>query len=225
VPRERSDVDQPTLPEWWPAPLREAITDSTAGATGTALFAIEGLLALVDDQAKLAKAVALLAEHLPRDAPIWHIARAARSGRPAAELRRIRTELESAVPKTVATAARWAAEHGGSVAVAPSSSIVAQVVARLGVHATAGEAVVGLAGADAIGVNEVLNIKGTYELAQRVPTLVVTTSLKLVPESVFALLGAPVFERIPLSAFAGVVLDGEIIAPERVGRLAAQLAE
>ena len=70
-----------------------------------------------------------------------------------------------------------------------------------------------------------LNIRGTRELARRLPTLVVTTALKLVPEPVFARLGAPVFEHIPLDSFVGVVLDGELLSPEEVGRRAAELRE
>ncbi len=107
---------------------------------------------------------------------------------------------------------------------APSSSLVADVLLHLGEQATHGDPVVGLAGADAIGPGEILNIRGTHELARRLPTLVVTTSLKLVPGPVFDSLGYPVFERIPLNAFAGVVLDGEIVDSAEAGRRAAALS-
>ena len=114
-------------------------------------------------------------------------------------------------------------DHGGSAVVVPGSSDVAQVAERLGTRAKTGNPVVALAGADAVGAREILNARGTYEIAQRLPTLVVTTSLKLVPDPVFHLLGARAWERVPLSALAGVVIDGEIMDPEEAGRLAAAL--
>ena len=84
---------------------------------------------------------------------------------------------------------------------------------------------IALAGADAIGPTAVLNIVGTRELAEQLPTLVVTTSLKLVPGPVFERLGAPVFEPIPLDRFAGIVIDGEVFSPEAAGHRAATLRE
>ncbi|MDN3358622.1 hypothetical protein [Actinomadura sp. DC4] len=205
-----------------PTALQEALTTKTAGATGVARLAIAGLLELTGDRGALEQAAAILSARLPGYAPIWHIGNAVHGDEPAAALRRIRRELDEDVDKSVAAAAQWVAGHGGAVTVAPSSSVVSQVLARLG-HGTDDDAAIGLAGADAIGATEVLNIKGTAELAARVPMLVVTTSLKLVPESVFSRLGAPVFERIPLSAFAAVALDGEILDPEDVGRRAAAI--
>jgi hypothetical protein len=206
-------------PAWLPEPLHRAITARTLGATGVSRLAIEGLLEFTGDRTRLVEAADFLAERLPGYASMWHIGRAARSADPAAALRRIRTELDDAVARSVDTAARWVAEHGGLIAYAPSSSVVAQVLDRLG-EGSGGS--VGLAGADAIGPAEVLNIVGTRDLAEQVPTLVVTTSLKLVPQDVFARLGAPVFEPIPLKSFAGVVLDGELVEPEVAGRRAAE---
>jgi hypothetical protein len=211
-------VDEAALP----TALREALTTKTAGATGVARLAIAGLLELAEDRGALEQAAAILSARLPGYAPIWHIGNAVHGDEPAAALLRIRGELDEAVDRSVAAAAEWVADHGGAVAVAPSSSIVSQVLARLG-HGPDDGAVIALAGADAIGPAEVLNIKGTAELAGRLPTLVVTTSLKLVPGSVFSRLGAPVFERIPLHAFAAVALDGRILDPEDVGRRAAAI--
>jgi hypothetical protein len=214
-------MDEATLP---PA-LREAVTVTTAGATGVARLVIEGLLELVHDPRAAGEATEFLIARLPGYAPMWHIANAVRSPEPAEALRRIRAELDHAVENTVKVAADWVAERGGPVTFAPSSSIVAQVLAQLPPEAQTGEPVLALAGADAIGPNTVLNIRGTRELAERLPTLVVTTALKLVPESVFARLGAPVFEHIPLEAVAAVVLDGEVLTPAEVGRRAAALTE
>jgi hypothetical protein len=211
-------VDEAALP----TALQEALTTKTAGATGVARLAIAGLVELADDRGALEQAAALLRARLPGYAPIWHIGNAVHGDEPVAALLRIRDELDEAADRSVAAAAQWAADRGGAVAVAPSSSVVSRVLARLG-RVPDDAAPIALAGADAIGPHEVLNIKGTAELADRLPTLVVTTALKLVPESVFARLGAPVFERIPLSAFAAVALDGEILDPEDVGRRAAAI--
>jgi len=212
-------VDEAALP----TALQEALTTKTAGATGVARLAIAGLLEIIEDRDAFEQAAAILGARLPGYAPIWHIVNAVHGDEPATALPRIRAELDEAVDKSVAAAARWVTDHGGEVAVAPSSSIVSQVLARLGTRAGDDGATIGLAGADAIGPAEVLNIKGTAELADRLPTLVVTTSLKLVPEHVFSRLGAPVFERIPLRAFAAVILDGEILDPEDAGRRAAAI--
>jgi len=215
-------MDQTALPQ----AIREAVTVTTAGATGVARLAIQGLLEVVHDPALLARATTFLADRLTGYAPIWHIANAVRAADPAEELRRLREELDSAVELTVKAAAAWVAEHGGPVTVAPSSSIVSQVLRQLGPEIQAADerdARLALAGADAIGPRTVLNIVGTRQLAARLPTLVVTTSLKLVPGPVFDRLGAPVFEPIPLDSFVGVVLDGEFLTPEEVGRRAAAL--
>lgn len=215
-------MDQTALPQ----AVQQAVTVKTAGATGVARLAIQGLLEIVHDPALLARATAFLADRLTGYAPIWHIANAVRAADPAAELRRLREELDSAVELTVKTAAAWVAEHGGPVTVAPSSSIVSQILQQLGPEFQAADdrdARLALAGADAIGPRTILNIVGTRELAARLPTLVVTTALKLVPGPVFDRLGAPVFEPIPLDRFAGVVLDGELLTPEEVGRRAAAL--
>lgn len=214
-------MDQTTLPK----SLQEAVTVTTAGATGVARMVIQGLLEVIDDPAAAAEATDFLTARLPGYAPIWHIANAVRSDEPAEALRRIRADLDQAVDNTVKAALTWVGDRGGPVTSAPSSSIVKQILAQLGPEAVAGEPVVALAGADAIGPTMVLNIRGTRELAGRLPTLVVTTALKLVPAPVFARLGAPVFEHIPLDAFVGVVLDGEILSPKEVGRRAAELRE
>lgn len=212
-------MDEATLP----APLREAVTVTTAGATGVARLVIEGLLELVHDPVAAGEATEFLIARLPGYAPMWHIANAVRSAEPAEALRRIRAELDHAVENTVKAAVGWIGDRG-PVTFAPSSSIVAQVLDQLPERARVGEPVLALAGADAIGPSTVLNIRGTRKLAERLPTLVVTTALKLVPESVFARLGAPVFEHIPLETFAAVVLDGEVLTPAEAGERAAALA-
>ncbi|MFC7547976.1 hypothetical protein [Plantactinospora sp. GCM10030261] len=209
-----------------PAPLRQALTVTTAGATGVARMVIDGLLELADDRAAMAAAIDHLTARLTGYAPLWHIAKAVRATDPAVALRRIRTDLDDAVARSVATATDWVRDRPGPVEVAPSSSIVSQVLARLGDRFPTGRPPgpgIGLAGADAIGPKELLNIVGTRELTERVPVLIVTTSLKLVPEETFARLGAPVFERIPLDAVAGIVLDGELVDPREAGRRAAAL--
>jgi hypothetical protein len=211
-----------TLPE----PLQQALAAKTAGATGVARMVIAGLLEIVDDRAALEAAIDFLTERLTGYAPLWHIGNAVRGDHPAQALRQIRVELDDGVDRSVAVATHWVGQRGGGpVAIAPSSSVVGQVLARLGEPAHLRVASVGLAGADAIGPDAVLNIVGTRELAARLPVLVVTTALKLVPGDVFERLGAPVFERIPLDAFAGVVVDGEVMEPRMVGRRAAALQQ
>ncbi len=208
-----------------PKSLQEAVTVTTAGATGVARLVIQGLLEIIDDRAAVAEATEFLTVRLPGYAPIWHIANAVRGDQPAEALRRMREELNQSVENTVKAALTWIGERGGPVTSAPSSSIVSQVLAQLGPESLVGAPVIALAGADAIGPTTVLNIRGTRELARRLPTLVVSTSLKLVPGPVFVRLGAPVFEHIPLEAFVGVVLDGEFVSPAEVGRRAAELRE
>jgi translation initiation factor 2B subunit (eIF-2B alpha/beta/delta family) len=78
-----------------------------------------------------------------------------------------------------------------------------------------------LAGADAVGPDAVLNIAGTADLARAHPTIIVATSVKLVPRAVFATLGAPGFEAVELNLFEAVVLDGEVLTPAQAGRRAA----
>jgi hypothetical protein len=185
---------------------------------------IAGLLDIIDDRGKAESAASTLTSRLPGYAPMWHITRAARAADPAGALRGIRDELDAAVARSVAAAAQWVAKHGGPVAVAPGSSVITQVLGQLDPRITEGTPALGLAGADAIGRHAVLNARGTGELARRLPTLVVTTSLKLVPEAVFAQLEASPFERVPLSSFAAVVLDGAILHPDIAGQRAEALA-
>jgi hypothetical protein len=83
--------------------------------------------------------------------------------------------------------------------------------------------VVGVVGADAIGPAALLNAGGTRELAGRVPTLVVATAVKLVPEAVFGRLGAAGFEVVPLEALAAVVVGSEVLSPAEAGRRAREL--
>jgi hypothetical protein len=84
-----------------------------------------------------------------------------------------------------------------------------------------GAAVVGVVGADAIGPGGLLNAVGTRELAGRVPTLVVATAVKLVPEEVFGRLAGPGFEVVPLGVVRAVVVGGEVLSPAEAGRRAA----
>ncbi|MEU7765564.1 hypothetical protein AB0B25_10640 [Nocardia sp. NPDC049190] len=210
-------MDESTLPN----SIQEALITRTAGASGVARLVIDGLLEMSHDQELLAQAGTWLSRRLPGYAPMWHIANAARGDQPIDALRAIRLELDRSIEKSVEAAVAWLSSYPGPVESAPSSSIVSQVLARLGGRATGGPACVAVAGADAIGPTTVLNIQGTRPLAARLPTVVVTTSLKLVPEAVFSTLGTPSFERIPLTEFAGVVLDGEVLDHAEVGRRAA----
>ncbi|GAA0727707.1 hypothetical protein Drose_10655 [Dactylosporangium roseum] len=209
--------------------LTAAVQDRTSGATGVARQVLDGLAEFVHDPPALRAVVAPLPGLLPGYASMWHIARAANSDDPGPALRAIREQLDRDVELSVGLATRLLRARGGWVCTAPSSALVKAVAAGLptGTVDTPGteglQPVTGLAGADAISPTRVLNIKGTLALARGVPTVIVTTSLKLVPENVFAGLGSPLFERIPLDAFWAVVLDGELLTPAEVARRAALL--
>jgi hypothetical protein len=179
--------------------LTRAVQDRTSGATGVARQVIDGLLEVVGDRELLHVLAEVLPGLLPGYASMWHIARAARAEQPEPALRRIREQLDIDVERSVAVATK----------------LIKAVVAAL--PKTDGGPVTGLAGADAISPTTVLNIRGTLELAKTLPTIVVTTSLKLVPEDVFGRLGSPLFETIPLHLFAAVVLDGEVLTPAEAG--------
>src|SRR5262245_19452235 len=88
-----------------------------------------------------------------------------------------------------------------------------------------GAPVLGLVGADAVGRTEILNMVGTGELARTVPTIVVTTSMKLVPREPSQRQAGPAFERVPLAQFEAVVLDGEVVTPAEAGKRAAALSD
>jgi len=213
-------------------------TGLPSGATGVARRVLDGLTEVVDDHRLLqALADALLDTH-PGYGSMWHIARAAYADDPGPALREIRERLDIDVDRSVTVAIKMLLERGGAVRTAPSSSLVKAVVAALPAGSVdqttaapgprAGATVpdvacTGLVGADAISPTTVLNIRGTLELARSMPTIVVTTSLKLVPENVFERLGSPTFERIPLHLFHAVVLDGEVVNPAEAGRRASAL--
>ena len=263
----------------FPAAVLAAAGDRQGGASEVAAMAVDGLLELAGDRARLDAAVAVLLAGQPAMAPMWHLARAAGAPDPAAALRGLRRLLDSEADAAVAVAAGWLADRPGPVRTVSHSSLVDRVLARLGgsgglkseaitqaarghagpsgsppVHqgsgglkseaatqATGGHAGpsgsppvnqepvptgagAGLVGADAIGPSALLNAAGTGALAAAVPTLVVTTSLKLVPAAAFERLAAPGFEAVPLSALAAVTLGGELLEPAEAGRRAAALA-
>jgi hypothetical protein len=230
-----------------PAAVLAAASDREGGASEVAAMAVEGLLELAGDRARLDAAVAVLLAGQPAMAPMWHLARAAGAPDPAAALRGLRRLLDSEADAAVAVAAGWLAHRPGPVRTVSHSSLVDRVLARLGgsgglmseagTQAAGGHAEpsgsppvdqgpvgAGLVGADAIGPSALLNAAGTGALAAAVPTLVVTTSLKLVPAAAFERLAAPGFEAVPLSALAAVTLGGELVEPAEAGRRAAALA-
>jgi len=202
--------------------LVAAARDGTSGATGVVRRVVDGLLAIGDDPARLRAAVALLRERLPWCGPMWQVARAAEGPDPLVALRSLRQRLDLDATASVATVVRLLTERGGAVRAAAGSALVAAVLS--GLPPLPGPAVVGLAGADAVGPAAVLNVAGTGELARTVPTIIVATSVKLVPQRVFAALGGCGFETVQLGLFAGVVLDGALLTPAEAGRRAAAVA-
>ncbi|TQS44817.1 hypothetical protein [Cryptosporangium phraense] len=163
-------------------------------------------------------------------ASLWHLERLLRSGDPRVELARFAAQLERDASAAVETAYELLSGRTGGFLAAPSSGITKRLLARVGAAEIASSAAVspdgrtGLSGADAVGPGEILNIVGTRELAERLPTVIVTTPDRLVPPDVFATLGSPLFERIPLDRFEAVVVGGEVLTPQEAGRRAAALA-
>ena len=209
-----------------PELLTNAAGDRRGGATEIALAALDGLLQVADDPDRLAAGAALLEAGQPAMAPVWHLARAARSADPMAELAALRRALVADAAAAVATAAAWLDERPGPVATVSHSSLVERVLAgrELAAGPGAGQAVAAVIGADALGPAQVLNATGSAALAASLPTLVVATAAKLVPAAVFEYMaGTPGFEPVPLASLAAVALGGELLTPAEVGRRAAGL--
>jgi hypothetical protein len=202
--------------------LAAAIEDDTAGATGVVRQVIDGLLELTDDRDRLRTTADLVAGRLPWCAPMWHVVRAAYATSPRPALRSLRERLDLDVDRSVATAVKLLTERHCAVRAAPGSALVGAVLETLEKPAES-VGVVGLAGADAMGPTAMLNIVGTRDLARAVPTVIVATSVKLVPQEAFGRLGAPGFEQVALGLFEAVVLDGEVVTPAEAGRRAAVL--
>lgn len=198
--------------------LAAVVEDSTLGATGVTRMVVDGLLALSDDRTRLRAAAGELVTRLAWCGSMWVVARAATAADPAAALRGLRQRLDLDTRATVDAAVAWLREGDRTVRVVPGSGLVEAVVERLPVRA--GGPTVGLVGADAIGPDAVLNSVGTRELAATVPTVVVSTSVKLVPGDRFAVVGGPGLETVPLHAFTAVILDGELLTPAQAGRRA-----
>ena len=215
-----------------PAAVLAAANDREGGAMEVAATALDGLLEVATDPDLLKSAVAALVAGQPAMAPVWHLARAARSPDPPSALAALRRRLDTDADAAVTTATAWLREHlaanPGALATVSHSSLVDRVLAALGLPgspptgSTAPEA--GVVGADAIGPEGLLNAVGTRELVGRVPTLVVATAVKLVPAEVFGLLGGAGFEVVPLEAVAGVVVGPEVLSPAEAGRRAAGLS-
>ena len=215
-----------------PAAVLAAANDREGGAMEVAATALDGLLEVAADPDLLDSAVAALVAGQPAMAPVWHLARAARSPDPPSALAALRRRLDTDADAAVTTATAWLREHlaanPGALATVSHSSLVDRVLAALGLPgspptgSTAPGA--GVVGADAIGPEGLLNAVGTRELVGRVPTLVVATAVKLVPAEVFGLLGGAGFEVVPLEAVAAVVVGLEVLSPAEAGRRATGLS-
>ncbi|HZD01046.1 MAG TPA: hypothetical protein VFA46_12900 [Actinomycetes bacterium] len=214
-----------------PAAVLAAAGDRRGGATEVARQALDGLLEIASDRALLKVAAQVLLEGQPAMAPVWHLARAARGEDPAAALAVLRDRLDHDAEAAAETAVAWLRRHAGPghgpgpVATVSHSSLVDLVLERLPGHGEVGEATVAVVGSDAIGPDALLNATGTRALADRLPTLVVSIPVKLVPASVFARLAAPGFEAVPLRALAAVAMGRELLSPAEAGRRAAALDE
>ena len=215
-----------------PAAVLAAANDREGGAMEVAATALDGLLEVATDPDLLESAVAALVAGQPAMAPVWHLARAARSPDPPSALAALRRRLDTDADAAVTTATAWLREHlaanPGALATVSHSSLVDRVLAALGLPgspptvSTAPGA--GVVGADAIGPEGLLNAVGTRELVERVPTLVVATAVKLVPAEVFGRLGGAGFEVVPLEEVAAVVVGPEVLSPAEAGRRATGLS-
>jgi hypothetical protein len=235
-----------------PAAVRAAATDRRGGAMEVAATALDGLLEVAADPPLLEEAVAVLLAGQPAMAPVWHLAVAARGPDPAAALAALRRRLGADADAAVTAATAWLrgrlAGTPGGITTVSHSSLVDRVLARVasdprGIpearrrvprwgNVAEGEEehrglstapVVGVVGADAIGPEAFLNADGTGALADRLPTLVVATAVKLVPGTVFERLGGPGFEVVPLDSVAAVVVGPEVLSPAEAGRRARDL--
>src|SRR5256884_6269404 len=184
--------------------------DDTSGATGVVRRVVDGLLAMGDDPARLRAAVALLRERLAWCRPMWQVARAVDSPDPCAALRSLRRRLDLDAASSVATVVRLLTARGAAVRAVPGSALVAAVLSAL--PTLPGPAVVGLAGADAVGPTAVLNVAGTGDLARTVPTVIVATSGELRPQRGVAALGGCGVGTVPLPLFAGGGPGGSVLA-------------
>jgi len=208
-----------------PAAVLAAASDRRGGAMEVAATALDGLLAVAADPLLLEEAVTVLLAGQPAMAPIWHLARAARSPDPPSALAALRRHLHTDAEAAIGAATAWLldhlTDHPGAVATVSHSSLVDRVLAQLGPGRVRGPgAVGGVVGADAIGPGALLNAAGTRELAAQLPTLVVATGVKLVPGEVFGRLGGAGFEVVPLEAVAAVVVGDEVLSPAEAGRRA-----
>jgi hypothetical protein len=201
--------------------LVAAVENDVAGATDVVRQVLDELVALVGDQGRLRAAVSVVADRLPWCGPMWQVARATRAADPYTALRALRDRLDPDVQSSIATAVGLLTELGCRVRAAPGSALVDTVLAAL--PPSAHSRVMGLAGADAIGPGAVLNVAGTRELARAVPTVIVATSIKLVPQAAFPERGVPGFDVVPLELVDAVVLDGQVLTPAEAGRRAAAL--
>ena len=237
-------MEVPRLP---PAVLAAA-ADRAGGALEVAATALDGLLEVAGDRALLEEAAAVLEAGQPAMAPIWHLAEAARGPDPPSALAELRRQLTADADAAVEAATAWVVDrlgnHPGAVDTVSHSSLVERVLSRVaGAHGSPAPRVVGppsgrvaqpelegaglstapvlgVVGADAIGPGALLNADGTRELAERLPTLVVATAVKLVPAEVFGRRGGAGFEAVPLAAVAAVVVGGEVLSPAEAGRRA-----
>src|SRR6266536_2403047 len=206
-----------------PSAIVQAASDRRGGATEVARRALDGLLEIAGDPGLLALAAEVLLEGQPAMAPIWHLAGAARSDDPAAALAGLRERLDhdgaAAVEVAASWVRKWLDKRPGPVATVSHSSQVNAVLQHLGQRVVVAEA----GRRNAVGPKALLNAAGTRRLAARLPTLVVSTPLKLVPAGVFARLAAPGFEVVPLDLVTAVALGPELLAPAAAGRRAAAL--
>jgi hypothetical protein len=119
-----------------PAAVLAAANDREGGAMEVAATALDGLLEVAADPPRLEEAVAILLAGQPAMAPIWHLARAARDPDPPSALAALRRHLHADADAAVTTAAAWLRAHlsttPGPVATVSHSSLVIQVLGRLG---------------------------------------------------------------------------------------------
>ena len=210
-----------------PSRLVTLVSVRDVGCTGVTLLAIQELEKIADDPTQVRHCLAFLRCELGGYASLWRLERELQDDDPRTVLARFAARLEADVEASIDTAFGLLESRPGGVVTAPSSGITKRLMGRLagsGRTATDPDARIGISGADAIGPTGILNIVGTRELAERLPTVIVTTSDRFVPADVFASLGSPLFDRIPLDLFDAVVVSNEVLTPAEAGRRAARTA-
>ena len=169
----------------------------------------------------------------PAMAPIWHLARAARSPDPPSALAALRRRLDTDADAAVTAATAWLRDHlaanPGTVATVSHSSLVDRVLAALGLHRgprRPGPQPRGWGwwGRTRSGRRGCSTPSGPGSWWGGCRRWWWRRRSSWSPAEVFGRLGGPGFEVVPLEAVAAVVVGPEVLSPAEAGRRATRLS-